>query len=79
MFGHVLRMPGNTGGSSGRPVGNMATNIASYETIRAFARIAVIFFCYRFCFMIYNYISVIAVIDIGLLIVHLWPLELIRR
>ena len=72
-------MPGNTRESSGRPVGNMITNIASYETLRAFARIAVILFCYRFCFIIYNYIYVNVVIDIGLLIVHLWPLELICR
>ena len=55
----MQRMPGNTGGSSGRPVGNMATNIASYETVRGL--IAVIFFFCRFCFIINNYISVIAI------------------
>ena len=38
----------------------MATNIASYETVRAL--IAVIFFFCRFCFIITNYISVIAII-----------------
>ena len=52
-------MPGNTGGSSSRPVGDTATNITSYETVRAL--IAVIFFFGRFCFIITNYIYVITI------------------
>ena len=72
-------MPGDTGGSSGRPVGNMATTILlNNKSIRTycgnFPRIIL-------CFVIYNNISVSAnvVIDIGVLIVHLVTLEVVGR